>query len=366
MISEQVLKQTPLYSVHTALGARMAPFAGWDLPLYYNSILKEHQAVREAAGLFDVSHLGHLEVSGPKAAVSLEPLITRHLQRLESGQAFYTPMLNEQGSILDEMIVYHLEPGRFRWVVNAANGDKVLAWMKRRLPASVSLSDLRQAVGTLALQGPRAVEVLRSVSDGSFERLGRYRVGSGAVAGRPAWVARTGYTGEDGFELFLAAQDLETVWNRLLEAGRPFGIRPVGLGARDTLRLEAGLPLGGSDLDEETTPLEAGLEWTVDWEKGPFIGREVLERQRRDGVGRRLAGFVMKGGGVPRHGYSILRQGERVGQVTSGTCLSDGRSIGLGYLVPPCAAPGTEIAVEIHSRQVPAVVVRIPFYRRKR
>ncbi len=365
------LKRTPLYALHQALGARLAPFAGWDLPLYYSSILEEHRAVRTGVGVFDVSHLGHLEVSGEGCLPQLQLLFTQDLNAVEPGAACYSPMLNPKGWILDEMIFYRLEPNRFRLVVNAANGDKVLGWLKSRLHPETTVEDLRERFGTLALQGPKAASLLAQVSPLILSTLPRYRITRSEAAGKPVWVARTGYTGEDGCELFVRSEDLPEVWQTLLEKGKPVGIQPIGLGARDTLRLEAGLPLGGSDLDEKTTPLEAGLDWTVEWRKGPFVGREALERQRREGVARRLVGFELKAPGIPRPGYAIFQGEEKVGRVTSGTFLpapegpaGSGRAIGMGYVPPQLAKPGTRVWVEVHQRKVEAEVVRLPFYRR--
>ncbi len=363
---ETALKKTPLYPLHAELGARFCSFAGWELPIYYSSILREHEAVRTKAGLFDVSHLGHLEVSGPEAAAQLQLLVTQDMVSLEPGRAIYTPMLNSRGWIMDEMIFYRLEPGRFRPVVNAANGDKILAWLKARLRGGAGVEDLREKVGTLALQGPNAAEILKALSSITLDHLPRYHAAAGTVAGKSVWVGRTGYTGEDGCELFAAVEDLPDLWKTLLKTGEPFGIQPVGLGARDTLRLEAGLPLGGADLDEKTTPLEAGLDWTIEWKKGPFMGRDALERQRREGITRRLAGFEMKAPGIPRPGCAIFQGENKVGQVTSGTMLAQNRAVGMGYVPPQAARPGTRICIEIHHRKVDAEIVKLPFYRRKR
>lgn len=365
----ETLKRTPLYPLHQALGARLGPFAGWELPLYYTSILDEHQAVRTKAGLFDVSHLGHLEVSGAGCTAPFQLLVTQDLDALEDGAACYTPMLNPRGWIMDEMILYRLARERFRLVVNASNGGKILQWLRSRLHSGTRVEDLREKVGTLALQGPQAAEILSRVSSLPLKSVARYHLAAAEAAGRNVLIARTGYTGEEGCELFIASEDLPAVWEGLLEAGRPLGLQPVGLGARDTLRLEAGLPLGGSDLDEKTTPLEAALDWTVEWRKGPFVGREALERQRREGVARRLAGFEMKGPGVPRHGYPIFQEDDKIGQVTSGCmvpCRVPGtlRGIGMGYVPPSASRPGTKILVEIHQRKVEAEVVKLPFYRR--
>ncbi len=368
------LKRTPLYPQHAELGARFCSFAGWELPIYYTSILKEHEAVRTKAGLFDVSHLGHLEVSGPDAAAQLQLLVTQDLIALEPGQAIYSPMLNSRGWIMDEMIFYRLAPDRFRTVVNAANGDKILSWLKSRLKGGAAVEDLREKVGTVALQGPAAAEIFGKVSSLVLKSVPRYHVIFATVVEKPVWIARTGYTGEDGCEIFAAVEDLPAVWKGLLQAGRREGIQPAGLGARDTLRLEAGLPLGGSDLDEKTTPLESNLDWTVQWRKGPFMGREALERQRREGITRKLAGFEMRGAGIPRPGCAIFQGENKVGQVTSGSMVPgtsepvpgtmSGRAIGMGYVPPQAAKPGTRIAIEIHNRKVDAEIVKLPFYRR--
>ncbi len=366
VLPSESLKRTVLYSRHVQLGARIGPFAGWELPLYYSSILQEHQAVRTAVGLFDVSHLGHLELHGPGTASQLQLLFTQDLAGMQIGSAVYSPMLNPQGWIIDEMIIYRLGQERFRLVVNAANGGKVIHWLKAHLSKNVRIDDLREKYGTLAVQGPRAVELFSKISSMDFAGVPRYRIVSAIMAERSVWVARTGYTGEDGGELFASSADLPYLWDALLEAGKPMGIQPVGLGARDTLRLEAGLPLGGIDLDEQTTPLEAGLDWTIFWRKGPFMGREALEKQQRNGLHRRLAGFQMDGAGIPRLGYPIYSGEDKVGLVTSGTMLADGRGIGMGYLPPLLGKPGTPVKIGIHQRAVDAHVVQLPFYRRKK
>ncbi len=359
------LKRTALFSTHASLHAKFGPFGGWELPIYYSSILQEHQAVRTAVGVFDVSHLGHLEVAGSQAESQLQQLFTQDLTRLAAGRAIYSPMLTPEGAILDEMILYRLASDRFRVVVNAANGDKVLAWVAGHLHAPVLVQDFREKFGTLAVQGPKAVRLVERLAAEPLAHVLRYSVRSGAIAGKVALLARTGYTGEDGFELFVAVEDLKPVWNALLKAGQTDGIQPIGLGARDTLRLEAGLPLGGTDLDEKTTPLEAGLEWAVAWDKGPFIGREALERQRQQGIARRLVGFRLKAAGIPRTGCPIFRQGQPIGRVTSGTFLPTvGQAIGMGYVPPGAADPGAAIAIQIHGHEVPAEVVKLPFYRR--
>ena len=390
---KEEMKRSPLHACHEALHAKFGSFGGWELPLYYTSILQEHKTVRTKVGVFDVSHLAHLEVSGEGTLRGLQAIVTQDLSRCVVGRAVYSPMLNENGFILDEMILYRLPATKiggsvlpsggeekFRLVVNAANGDKILRWLKNHLPSSLKVEDLRENFGTLAVQGPLAVEWISSLAREPLAEKPRYSIRSGALNGRSIFFARTGYTGEDGFELFVPTQDLETIWNFLLRSGEAVGARPIGLGARDTLRLEAGLPLGGSDLDEMTTPLEAGLEWTVSWGKGSFIGRDALERQKKEGIHRRLVGFRLTGSGIPRPHHSIFRGGQKIGMVTSGTFLPvslsreaqarpqgvGGQGIGLGYVPPDAQKEGTEIFIEIHGRQVPAKVVKLPFYRRKK
>jgi aminomethyltransferase len=352
------LKRTALYPLHAALHAKLGPFGGWELPIYYSSILQEHQAVRTAVGVFDVSHLGHLEVSGQGAAAALQPLYTQDIVKLPAGKAIYSPMLDGSGFIIDEMILYRLAPDRIRIVANAANADKVLARLRERV-SGARVEDLREKFGTLAVQGPKAVELVNRMAGGALSGASRYSITPGTIAGASVFFARTGYTGEDGFEAFVPTADLPKVWNSLLDAG----CAPVGLGARDTLRLEAGLPLGGSDLDEKTTPLEARLDWTIAWDKGQFEGREALEKQKQQGITRRLAGFKLTGAGIPRHGYPILIDGREAGVVTSGTTLPQTGPIGLGFVPPQSAAPGTRIAVAIHGREVPGEVVKLPFYK---
>jgi aminomethyltransferase len=374
--SPQPIQRTALHPHHVALGAHFTLFAGWELPLYYCSILKEHLAVRLCAGLFDISHLGHLEVFGEGADAQLQRLVTSDIAKLAVGQACYTSMLTPRGSILDEMIVYRLGLKRFRLVANAARAERVLGWLRTHLISDVQIEDRRSKVGTLALQGPKAVGILSAIVDFPVASLARYGIAEIDVVGWPVWVARTGYTGEDGFELFCTTEALGPIWLTLLKAGEGVGLKPAGLGARDTLRLEMGLPLGGSDLDEDSTPLEVGLERTIDWDKGPFIGRDALERQRQEGVRRLLVGFELKEPGVARGGYPIYAGNDRIGEVTSGGVVPSSysqadakctwRAIGLGYVRPQWARPGTEIAIEIHGRLIKAQVVQCPFYHRKR
>ena len=357
------LKRTALYPQHCELGARLGPFSGWELPIYYTSILQEHQTVRTAVGLFDVSHLGHLELHGPGTASQLQLLFTQDLVGMKVGTAVYSPMLNPQGWIIDEMILYRLGQERFRLVVNAANGNKVIHWLKAHLSKGVRLDDLRDKYGTLAVQGPRAVELLGKVSSMDFAGVPRYRIVSAMISERQVWVARTGYTGEDGFEMYSSPSFSLEVWETLTKAGRGFGLKPVGLGARDTLRLEARLPLYGHDLDDDTTPFEAGLGWTVALQK-EFIGREVLSQQKEEGVKQKWVGFEMLEQGIPRQGCTLWKD-RLVGKVTSGTYSpSLKKNIGLGYVILELSGIGTEFFVEIRDKKLRAKVVETPFYKR--
>lgn len=359
-------RRSPLHAAHQALRAKFGTFGGWELPIYYTSIMKEHRAVRTACGLFDVSHLAQLDVEGRPAEPFLQQVMTQDLSRLAVGQAAYTPMCQEQGGILDEMIIYRLGPSHYRLVVNAGNAEKDLAWLRERTPAGLTLRDRRPTDGILAIQGPKAAALVESLGGTGVAALSYYHCQPSQVAGRPTVIARTGYTGEDGFELMLASADLATVWEAAMTAGKSLGLLPAGLGARDTLRLEAGMPLYGQDIDETTTPFEVGLGRTVAFQKPEFIGRAALWRQSREGWSRQLVGFAMEEPGVPRPGYP-LRTGDRpVGQVTSGTYSPTlARNIGLGFVTREASAPGTILTVTIHDRPARAAVVALPFYRRR-
>jgi len=358
------LKRTALYDVHVERGAKMVPFAGWSMPVQYpTGIRREHEAVRTAAGLFDVSHMGEFLVTGPEAADYVSWITTNDPHALGVGDAQYSAMCHEDGGIIDDLLVYRLGEDRFRLVVNAGNHAK--DWKHCSAQAGrfdVRIEDESEGVALLALQGPRAREILEPLCSDPVESIGFYRFRQGHVAGAPCVISRTGYTGEDGFELYLPAERAVGVWNALLEAGASHGLIPAGLGARDSLRLEMGYALYGNDLDDETTPLEAGLGWLVKLGKDDFIGRDALVRQKEEGLRRRLRGFRLLRRGFPRPGYDVLYDGAVRGQVRSGTLSPTlGEGIGTVYL-PPEAGPGTEIAVLIRGEAVPAEVVSPPFY----
>jgi aminomethyltransferase len=340
----------------------MVEFAGWEMPVYYSGILVEHRAVREQAGLFDVSHMGEIEIRGPGSVELCQRLVTRDVSRCAPGRAQYSPMCYPSGGIVDDVIYTRLEAERFLFCVNAANTAKDLEWMRREANG-VEVEDRSDTWGLLALQGPRAAEILEPLARPAVGGLARFAVCEATIAGIGVLVSRTGYTGEDGFELYVDAGRAEALWDALLDAGAPLGLVPAGLGARDTLRLEMGYVLYGADIDAETTPLEAGLEAFVCFDKPEFLGREALLRQRSQGVTRRLVGLELAEGAVPRRGYAVFAGGRCIGRVTSGTKSPMlGRGIALGYVEAAVSTPGTVLEVEIRGRRTPARVVEPPFY----
>jgi aminomethyltransferase len=360
------LRETPLGDEHRALGARLVPFAGWRMPVQYDGIKKEHEAVRTRAGLFDVSHMGEILVEGPRAIAEVDRLVTNDVSKLEVGRALYTVCCNEDGFILDDLIVYRLEAEKVLIVCNASNRDKIVSHFAANLGLGTPWNDVSDAWALLALQGPNAATIMKELgAPGEVLGLRPFGVTRASIAGVDLWTARTGYTGEDGFELFCAHEDAPALWRALLEAGSAHGIQPVGLGARDTLRLEAKLALYGNEIDETTHPFEAGLGWVVKLDAGDFIGREALRAIKAAGLTRKLVGFEMTGRGIARHGYPIVVGGEPVGEVTSGSPgPTVGRNIGLGYVPKALSKVGTELGIEIRGKQVGAVVVTTPFYKR--
>jgi aminomethyltransferase len=357
--------RTPLHDIHRQAGGRMVEFAGWDMPVQYEGILAEHEAVRTRVGLFDVSHMGEVVFRGPKALESLNRLFTNDLSKVADGQAQYGCLCRETGGIVDDVVVYRRSAEDLLVCVNAANRAKDFEW----LAAHAGGADVRNESdewAQLAVQGPLAAQLVQRLTNVNLSALRSYRFAAGEVAGIPCLVARTGYTGEDGLELFCPPGDAARLWGELMEAGRHERIQPAGLGARDSLRLEMAYRLYGSDMDDSTTPLEAGLGWVVKLDKGEFMGRDALLRQREQGLARKLVGFVLTDPGIPRHGYPVLQDGARVGQVTSGTkSPSLGTSIGLAYVPPALAAEGSTFAVEIRERPAAARAAKTPFYTRK-
>jgi aminomethyltransferase len=361
------LRKTPLHAVHREMGAKMVPFGGWEMPVEYAGLINEHMAVRKAAGLFDVSHMGEIEVAGPGALAFLQRVTSNDVARLADGQAQYSALPNAEGAPLDDVIVYRRGPERYMLVVNAGNVEKDFGWLRAQGPEACEVVDKSEAYALLALQGPRAQEILQALTPLDLAAIAYYHFAEGEVDGHPATVARTGYTGEDGFEIFVAPEHAEPLWRRLIEAGREKGIQPAGLGARDTLRLEAKMCLYGNDMDETTSLVEAGLGWIVslDGAKGDFPGRGVLEAQKKDGAPRKLVGFEVTGRGIARHGYAVFLDGKPVGPVTSGSYAPYlQKNIGLCYVPAARAAAGTNLEIDVRGRNVPARVVPTPFYKR--
>jgi aminomethyltransferase len=359
--------ETPLHARHAALGAKVIEFGGWLMPVQYTGIIEEHRAVRERAGLFDLSHMGELFVEGSEAGKALAHALVTNPPALAEGRAHYSMICAADGGILDDLIVYRLGPERFLVVANAANAHIVSDALAERLTGFKAVLDDRSlAMALIAIQGPRSVEILAPITNVDLGALRYYAIAEGAVAGIQALVARTGYTGEDGFEIFVDNARATELWDALSAAGEGAGLLPIGLGARDTLRLEAGMPLYGNELDRSTNPFEAGLGRVVKLDKpDDFVGRAALEKVAADGPARKLIGVVMQGRGIARHGYPVHR-GETTGVVTSGTHSPTlGKAIAMAYVAPADAEPGTIVEVEIRDQRVPAEVVALPFYRRR-
>jgi aminomethyltransferase len=358
------LKRTPLHDEHVRLGGKIVPFAGFEMPVQYPAgITAEHRAVRETAGLFDVSHMGEFIVRGPQALDLVQRITINDASKVEVGQAQYSAMCLETGGMVDDLLVYRYAD-RYMLVVNASNLQKDWAWVtSHAADLDVELEDVSDATALLALQGPAAREILRPLVDIDLDAVTYYRFTTGKVAGVPATIAGTGYTGEDGFELYLPSEHAVSVWTALMKAGKGAGLAPAGLGARDSLRLEMGYALYGNELDADHTPLEAGLAWITKLDKDEFVGRDALLAQKKEGMRRRLVGITLGERAFPRHGYPIVSSGEAVGVVTSGTVSpSLGIGVAMGYVPSKLGAPGTKLQVDARGRSLDAVVTRPPFY----
>jgi aminomethyltransferase len=364
------LRHTPLHDLHVALGARMVPFAGYEMPVQYTSIIEEHRTVRSAVGLFDLSHMGEIDVRGRRAVDFLGHAVVSDPSALSHGQAQYSMLCQDDGGIIDDLILYRLGAERFMVVCNASNREAVLSHLSdlhARDGQDVELEDRSDDVGLVAPQGPAAASVLSGLTDVDLDQLVNYHAVEGAVAGIPALVARTGYTGEDGFELFIDADRSREVWEAVSDAGGPSGLRPAGLGARDTLRLEAGMPLYGNELDRDTNPFEAALGRVVKLDKGDFVGRDALEAVKEAGPERKLIGLQMVDNAIPRAGYEVRADGAPVGHVTSGTLSPTlGTKIAMARVAAERAGLGNTFEVVVRDRPYRAEQVKLPFYRRSR
>ena len=362
------LKKTALNARHRASNARMVAFCGWDMPVEYSGVTAEHMAVRTRAGLFDVSHMGEIEIAGRQALDALQHVCCNDASKLQIGQAQYSALTTPDGTFVDDVLVYRLGPAHFMLVVNASNIAKDYHWIAAQISGfDAALVDASSRYALIAIQGPAALEVLQPLTAVDLASMKYYWFAHGEVASARATVSRTGYTGEDGFEVFVPPNQADRVWQAILESGRVADVIPCGLAARDTLRLEAGMRLYGNDMDETTSVLEADLGWIVGWTKASFVGHERLRSEKAQGVSRRLVGFEMVDRGIARHGFPVVRHGESIGVVTSGTQTPYlKKAVGMAYVPVELTAPGTEIEVDIRGRAGKARVVPMPFYQRSR
>ena len=371
-MSATALKQTPLNAMHRRLGGRMVEFGGWDMPVQYPAgTVEEHQATRTRAGLFDVSHMGEIEVRGADAIPFVNRLCSNDASKLGDGQAQYSALTTERGTVVDDLLVYRFGPEHLLLVVNASTTDKDWDWItSHKRDERVELTNRSADFCQIALQGPAAVSVLQTLTETPLEEIKYYHFREGRVDGADSIISRTGYTGEDGFEVYAAPEHAERLWERILDAGRygtPEGVQPAGLAARNTLRLEAGMALYGHEITDETTLLEANLGWVTKLNKGDFTGREALARQKEEGVGRRLVGFEVTDRGIARDGQDVYAGGERVGHVTSGSPAPYlKKNIGMAYVPAGLASPGQQIQIDVRGRLVGAQVVAVPFYKREK
>jgi len=363
------LKKTPLNARHRALGARMVSFGGWDMPVEYSGIIEEHLAVRTRAAMFDVSHMGEIEIAGRDALAAVQRMTCNDASKLRVGQAQYSALTTSSGTFVDDLLVYRFAEDHFLLVVNAGNIEKDFRWIteQTRTVGDAAAVNSSSRYALLAVQGPAALSVLQPLTGANLNAVRYYWFTHGEVAGVRATLSRTGYTGEDGFEIFVPPHSAERVWNAVLEAGKSVDLIPAGLGARDTLRLEAGIRLYGNDIDETTTVLEADLGWIVAWNKPDFVGRTALEQQKLTGIPRKLVGFGLADRGIARHGHDVYIGSEKVGTVTSGTQTPFlKKAIGLAYLPTEHSAPDSEFDVDIRGKRTRARVVPLPFYKRRR
>jgi len=360
------MKTTRLHDNHIKLKGRMIEFFGWEMPVEYSGIMDEHLAVRNQAGLFDVSHMGEILVSGPQALEYVQHLTPNNAARTSPEKAQYSALTTPEGTFVDDLLVYCLDETRYLLVVNAANTDKDFEWIRTHTEGfDVTVENVSDRYSQLALQGRKAADILKTLTAANLEALGSFAVVHTEVAGIASMVSRTGYTGEDGFEIYTQSETPGIIWDALMEKGEANGLKPIGLGARDTLRLEACLMLYGNDIDDTTTALEAGLRWLVKFKKGDFLGRETLLKQKEEGLVRKLAGFEVVGRGIARSHYPVFVGGNRVSEVTSGTFAPFlKKSIGLTYLPIESTEVGTDLEIEVRGKRIPARVVEIPFYKR--
>ena len=352
------MKHTPLYEAHIKLGAKIVPFAGWEMPVYYSGIVAEHKSVRGSSGIFDIGHMGAIKISGANALSFLQRILTNDISKLDAGSSHYSLLLNESGGVIDDVFVYRLID-HYMIVLNASNADKDIEWMKKNNDKGAVIEDLKDNMTLLALQGPKSQEILQKICDNDLKVLGHHQIFSSRISHISSLVSRTGYTGEDGFELFFDRSKALLIWEKLIK----LGAIPCGLGARDTLRLEAGMPLYGHEYNEGIMPLETGFMFAVKLDKGDFVGRDSLLLHKEEGISKKLIGIKLKETGIPRQGYKIFKDGKVIGYITSGT-LSPTLNIpiGMGFVRIEFSEIGTTLDVEIRGKYIKAEVVKLPFY----
>lgn len=356
-------KRTPLYDEHVKMGGKMVPFAGYMMPVQFNGVVSEVKRVRSTVGVFDVSHMGEIIVKGDRRKEFVNYITTNNVMDLESEQVQYTMMLYPDGGIVDDLLVYNL-PDRILLVVNASNAQKDFQWVEKNRWDDVHVENVSNSISQLAVQGPMAQKVMSKITDYDLDSIPFYYAAETDVCDIPVILSRTGYTGEDGFEIYMPNEDAKHIYEKVMEAGKEFEIEPIGLGARDTLRLEMKYMLYGNDITKDTTPLEAGLSWAVKMTKDDFIGRNALIKQKEEGLKKRLCAFEMIDRGIPRHGYEIFREDKCVGTVTSGNASpSTGKFIGLGYVDVPYNKSGNELMIKIRDKMQKAIVIKPPFYK---
>lgn len=359
------MKRTPFYNIHQQYGAKLVPFGGYEMPVQYAGIMDEHKTVRNTVGVFDVSHMGEFFVKGAHAFSFLQKITVNDVSKLSPGKAQYSAMCYDDGGIVDDLLVYMVAENDYMIVVNASNIDKDFAWMKQHCPADVKFENHSDEISLLAIQGPKSLETLQKLTSVDLSAIQYYNFVQGKLADIEMTISRTGYTGELGFEIYFDARHAEKIWHAVFDAGKEFGITPIGLGARDTLRLEMGFCLYGNDIDQTTNPLEAGLAWITKLNKGDFIGKPVLDKVKAEGVKRKLVGMVLTGKAVPRHGYTILVNGANDGVVTSGTFApSLEKGIAMGYVAAEHAAVGSIVHIDIRGKQMDATIVALPFLKK--
>ncbi len=367
MEQSSTLKRTPLFSEHQALGAKLVEFGGWEMPVQYKGIIDEHKAVRSAVGLFDVCHMGEFLATGPDAQLFLDHMVPNSVEKLAIGQAMYTQLCNEHGGVVDDLLIYHIASEEYFIVVNAGTTDKDWAWFQAHAQnySNLTLKNISEETALIAVQGPKAIELLQTLTSVPLSEIKYYHFIDGAVSNIACRISRTGYTGEDGFELYHSAANAPELWRALLTAGKDFGAMPAGLGARDTLRLEAGMCLYEHELNDEITPLEADLGWSVRLKKSAdFIGKSALLQQKEAGLQRKRVGVVLKEKAIARAGSELYVADTKIGELTSGTLsITLGYPIGMGYADVAYTTPGTAITVDVRGKRIPAEIIALPFYK---